>query len=492
MKREFRDMLKERGRTGFPAILLAAAECAPLSKTGGLADVVGTLPRSLAKQGIDARVITPYHRVIKEKYADRVEHLFYFYTQLGWRSEYVGIEKLELEGLTVYLVDNEHYFGDKIYRGDKAEGEQYAFFSKAVLDAIPSLDFSPELVHCNDWHTAMIPMLAKTQYPGCVQERLKFLLTIHNIAFQGKFGFDYVQDLLGIDARYNTPEFMELNGCADFLKAGCVFADRINTVSPSYAQEILSPYYAEGLEGILNARHAQLSGIINGIDKQVFNPHSDPSLPARYNRGRLKGKAQCKQALQERMGLEQRADVPLFAMVTRMTEQKGFDLVACVLDEMMSKEDMQFALLGTGDARFENFMRAAEERYPGRLCAYIGYSEELSHLVYAGSDFFLMPSRFEPCGLSQMIAMRYGSIPIVRETGGLRDTVMPYNRFTGEGNGFSFANFDAWEMRATVRTAIESYHNKEIMQGLISNAMAADFGFELSAVEYARLYLWML
>lgn len=492
MKREFRDMLKERGRSEMPKVLLAAAECAPLSKTGGLADVVGTLPKSLKELGIDARIITPYHRIIKERYADKVEHMFYFYVRLGWRMEYAGIEKLELDGVTIYLVDNEHYFGNKIYLGDKAEGEQYAFFTRAVVDCIPNLDFTPDIVHCNDWHTAMIPMLARTQYPGCMQENLRFLLTIHNIAFQGKFGFDYVQDLFGIENRYYTPEFMELNGCADFLKAGCVFADRINTVSPSYAREIMTPYYAEGLEGILNARSAQVTGIINGIDKATFNPHADKLLPATYDRGHLKGKAKCKAALQERMGLEVRGDVPLFAMVTRMTEQKGFDLVACALDDLMTRNDMQFMLLGTGDERFENFMRAAEYRYKGRLCAYIGYSEELSHLVYAGSDFFLMPSRFEPCGLSQMIAMRYGSIPIVRETGGLKDTVTPYNRFTGEGNGFSFANFDAWEMRDTVQLALSCYGNKEIMNGLISHAMQADFGFERSAEEYARHYIWML
>ncbi len=271
-----------------------------------------------------------------------------------------------------------------------------------------------------------------------------------------------------------------------------MFADRINTVSPSYASEIKTPYYAEGLDGILNARHEALSGILNGIDKELFNPHTDPLLPARFDRGHLKGKAVCKEELQRRMGLAVRPDVPMFAMVTRMTEQKGFDLVACVLDDMMCRENMQFMLLGSGDERFEKFMAAAETRYPGKLCSYIGYKEELSHLVYAGSDFFLMPSRFEPCGLSQMIAMRYGSVPIVRETGGLRDTVTPYNRFTGEGNGFSFTNFDAWEMRDTMRMAMECYKNKEIMQGLISRAMQADFGFERSAEEYAKHYIWIL
>ena len=329
MKKEFREMLKERGRDSLPNVLLVSAECAPLSKTGGLADVVGTLPKSLAALGVDARVITPYHRVIKNKYADKVEHMFYFYAQLGWRREYVGIEKLVLDGVTVYLVDNERYFGDSIYRGGNAELEQYAFFTRAVLDAIPNLDFAPDVIHCNDWHTAMIPMLGKTQYSGGMQEHLRYLLTIHNIAFQGKCGFDQMQDLLSVDPKYYTSEFVELNGCANFLKAGCVFADRINTVSPSYAREIMMPYYAEGLDGILNARSAELSGIINGIDKTVFNPNTDKRIPAHFNKGHLKGKATCKTALQERLGLEQHADVPIFAMVTRMTEQKGFDLVVC-------------------------------------------------------------------------------------------------------------------------------------------------------------------
>jgi len=491
MKKEFRDMLKERGRSEFPPVLLASAECAPLSKTGGLADVVGTLPKALRKLGVDARVITPYHSVIKRKYASQVEHMFSFYSNLGWRKAYVGIEKLVLDGVTIYLVDNEQYFGDKIYRGGLAEGEQYAYFCRAVLDTLPILDFTPEVIHCNDWHTAMIPMLAKTQYQGAMQENLKFLLTIHNIAFQGKFGMDYVQDLLGVDWKYYSPDYIELNGSANFLKAGCVFADRINTVSPTYANEIKTAYYGEGLEGILNARANELTGIINGIDKDVFTSRGDPKLPASYDRGHLNGKLKCKAVLQERMGLERRDDVALFAMVTRMTEQKGFDLVANVLDELMSRENVQFMLLGTGDARFEEYMRGAEERYKGRLCSYIGYSEELSHLVYAGSDFFLMPSRFEPCGLSQMIAMRYGSLPIVRETGGLKDTVTPYNKYTGEGNGFSFANYDARELASTISFALECWEDKDVMKKLISQAMQTDFGFELSAQEYARHYLWM-
>ena len=492
MKKEFRKILNEKERTELPRVLLVSAECAPISKTGGLADVVGTLPKSLRELGIDARVITPYHRCVKDKYADRVEHMFDFYVNLGWRTQYCGIECLELDGVCIYLVDSEFYFGDKIYRGGQAEGEQYAFFTRAVLDAIPNLGFEPDVVHCNDWHAAMLPMLAKTQYRGAMQERLRWLLTIHNIAFQGKFGFDYVQDLLGVEDKYYTPEFMELNGCASFLKAGCVFADRINTVSPTYAEEIKTSYFGEGLEGILTARSAQLSGIINGIDVKTFNPYTDPLIPARYHKGRLCNKALCKLDLQKSMGLEQRRDVPLFAMVTRMTEQKGFSLVERMIDELMQCSDMQFLLLGSGDKEFEDFMRAAEGRYKGRLCAYIGYNEELSHRVYAGADFLLMPSRFEPCGLSQMIAMRYGTLPIVRETGGLKDSVKPYNKFTGEGTGFSFTDFNAHEMKEVILLAMDCYRDPEIMNSLIRQAMEADFSFSRSSEEYARLYLWML
>ena len=489
---DFQQILQSKNREDMPRVLLAASECAPLSKTGGLADVIGTLPKNLKPMGIDARVITPYHRVIKNKYASQVEHLFHFYVDLGWRHEYAGIEKLELDGIIYYLVDNERYYGHQIYYGGEAEGEQYAFFTRAILDAMPQIDFVPDIVHCNDWHTAMIPMLAKTQYQGKMQENCRYLLSIHNIAFQGKYHFGFVKDIFGIEDRFYSPDYLELEGCADFLKAGCVFADKISTVSPSYAQEIRTPDYSEGLDSILNDRADDLIGILNGIDTDVFSPEKDTYIPANFDREHIEGKIDCKKSLQERMGLEINPDIPIFAMVTRMTEQKGFDLVQCMLDDFMQTENVQFMLLGSGDERFENYMRAAEGRYRGKLCSYLGYSEETAHLVYAGSDFFLMPSRFEPCGLGQMIAMRYGCIPIVRETGGLRDTVIPYNRFTGKGNGFSFTNFDAWEMRDAMRLAISSYTNKEIMSRLIDNAMQADFGFRRSAEEYVRLYLNMI
>ena len=492
MKKEFKELLADKGRKELPGVLLAAAECAPLAKTGGLADVVGTLPKDLKKLGIDARVIIPYHRLIKNKFADKVEHITSFYSRIAGRDEYVGIEQIIVDDVIIYLVDSEYYYGDKIYRGGYPEIEQYAFFARAVLDAAPILGYNIDVIHCNDWHTAMIPFLAKTQYVGGMQADLKFLLTIHNIAFQGKCDFGYIKWLLDIDDKYYTPDYIELYGCANMMKAGCVFSDRINTVSPSYAEEIKSTYYAEGLDGILNYRADVLTGIINGIDKVTFNPHSDSKIPATYDRGHLKGKAICKEELQKAMGLDVNPDVPMFAMVTRMTEQKGFDLVACVLDELMNTENMQFMLLGTGDERFENFMRAAEARYPGKVCAYIGYNDELAHRIYAAADFYLMPSRFEPCGLSQMLAMRYGTLPIVRETGGLRDTVAPYNIYTNEGTGFTFANYDAWEMRDCIRFALECWEDKAVMKGLINRAMEKDFGFEQSAIEYAKHYIWIL
>ena len=492
MKREFQKLLADKGRDRMPRVLIAAAECAPISKTGGLADVVGTLPKSLAAQGMDARIITPYHRVVKDKYADQVEHMFSFSVDLGWRSQYVGIERLVLDGVTMYLVDNEYYFGDNIYRGGQAEGEQYAFFSRAVLDTIPNLGFFPDILHCNDWHTAMLPMMLKTQYGFYEQGRIKTLLTIHNIAYQGKFGFEFFQELLGVDPKYYTPEFMEINGCAAFLKAGCVFADRLSTVSPSYADELCTPYFGEGLEGILSARRHELSGILNGIDTKVYNPHSDKLIPKTFDKGHLNGKRVCKQSLMFDMGLSAPEGTPLIAMVTRMTSQKGFDLIERVLDEMMGF-DICFLLLGTGDKGYERFMREAELRHKGRVCAYLGYDEALSHRVYAGADMLLMPSRFEPCGLSQMISMRYGTLPIVRETGGLRDSVTPYNKFTGEGNGFTFTNYNAHEMKETVGAAVRLYRDEpEAFNALIRNAMSEDFSFARSAEDYIRLFIDLL
>ena len=470
-----------------PPILIAAAECSPFAKTGGLADVIGTLPKALAKEGYDVRVIMPYHRVIKERYGHLVKHLCSFSVELGWRSQYVGLEKLETDGGIHYLIDNEYYFGDCIYRGGNSGIEQYAYFCRAVLEAISKLDYAPKILHVNDWHTAMIPLLLKTQYQDRPEGELKTLLTIHNLAYQGKCGFVFLQELLGLPEACNNSGGVESFGAANCLKAGCVYADKLNTVSRTYAQEIKSNYYGEGLEGVLNLRSADLSGILNGIDYKEFDPTSDPSLPQPYSLSDLCGKYCCKESLCTELGLHYDPDIPLVAMVTRLTPQKGFDLLSYVLDEIM-RERLCFVVLGCGDVAYETLLRNAEARYRGRFCAYIGYRDDLAHRVYAGADFYLMPSKFEPCGISQLIALRYGTLPIVRETGGLKDTVLPYNKYTGEGTGFSFANENTHEMLDAIRRALAVYRDKDAMQTLIEHAMCADFSFRAPAKAYAKLY----
>ena len=470
-------------------ILLVAAECAPLAKTGGLADVVGTLPSYLNAMGYDCRVMIPYHRCIKDKYADKVKHITDFWFSLGWRQQYVGVEELKLNGVTIYLLDNEYYFGDRIYKGGDQEIEQYSWFSRAVCDSLARLDFQPDLLHLNDWHTAIIPLLLRTQYGSGADFRgkLRTLLTIHNIAYQGKTSFGLVEDLLSVDRAYFTSEFMESYGAADFLKAGCVFADSINVPSPTNAKEVCTPEYGYGLEGILSARGGDLHGILNGIDRVSFDPAADPHLPANFTAADLSGKAECKRALLKELGLTVPEDAPLFGMVGRLVYQKGLDLVVDSLSWLMD-QGAALVIVGSGDPGLEAVLRAAETRFKGRLCSYIAYDEGVSRRVYAGSDFFLMPSRFEPCGLAQMISMRYGTLPIVRETGGLKDTVIPYNRFTGAGTGFSFTNYDGYELRGAIARALEVYRDEPALHKMISQAMAEDFSFSGPAREYAAIY----
>jgi len=473
-----------------PDVLIAAAECAPFVKVGGLADVVGALPKYLKPLGIEARVIMPLHRQIKEKYFNQMEHLCDFQASLGWRSQYVGVERLELDGNVYYFIDNEFYFGGPIYCGGEFEGEQYAFFTRAVMDAIPQLDFNPRILHCNDWHTAMMPLLAKTQYQGGMQSGLKTVLTIHNLKFQGQFSHEFDRDLLRVDDSLATPQFIEHYGCDNMLKAGIVFADKVNTVSPTYSQEICGPDMGESLDGVLRSRGGDLWGILNGLDNEAWDPRTDAELPFHFSEKSLNRKAKVKAALLEELGLApapEGEEVPVIGMVGRLTPQKGIDLVRCVLDDIMA-ENVRVIMLGSGDEEYEDFFRDAENRYKGRLCSYIGYNGPLSHRIYAGSDLFLMPSLFEPCGLSQIIAMRYGTLPIVRETGGLKDTVHPWNEFTGEGNGFSFANYNAHEMLGCIRYALGTWWNKDAREKLIKNAMATDYGFELCARTYALFY----
>ena len=478
----------EKGVNTLPRVLLAASECAPLAKSGGLADVVGTLPKYLRKLGIDARVMIPYHRVIREKYGAQVEHLFSFEISLGWRRKFVGLNRLMLNKTCVWLIENEEYFGGPLYLPAR-EGEQYAFFTRAVLETLLRLDWKPDILHVNDWHTGMIPLLLKTQYADTPIGKIKTLLTIHNIAYQGLCGFDFVQDFLSV------PEgcfgLVERMGRASFLKAGCIMADRVNTVSPSYAWEICTPEYGEGLDPVLSFR-GDIAGIVNGIDKTVWSPGKDKNLPVNYTRSRMVGKLQCKTALMEELGLEINPNRPLIGMVTRLAIQKGIDFIMSVMDRLLWERDFAFVLLGNGEPEYEAWLRGLEARHPGRVCSWIGYDEAVSHRVYAGADFFLMPSRFEPCGISQLISMAYGTLPIVRKTGGLRDTVIPYNAYTGEGTGFAFTRLDAEDMAGAICYALDTYHNKSAVQRLIQNAMTQDFSSDKWAFEYAKLYINML
>lgn len=469
-------------------VLIVGAECVPFAKTGGLADVIGTLPRELKKLGIDARVIMPKHGIIKHEYGDRLKTLATFHISLGWRNQYVGVETMEMDGVTFYFIDNEYYFYHAIYKGGETEGEQYAYFSRAVLESLPFLDFKPDILHVNDWHTAMIPMLIKTQYSMRPQGSIKNLLTIHNLQYQGAFPFEFVRHFFGLEDRFLTSEFIEAYGAANYMKAGIVFADKITTVSPTYAQEIREPGAGRGLEGILRARGDDLSGILNGIDTQEFDPGQDKLIAGNYSADRPEEKQACKEALIREFNLNIQQDAPLIGMVTRLTAQKGLDLVREMLESLLH-EDAAFVILGNGDFEYESYFNYIASGYPGRAGVYIGYKNDLAHRIYAGCDLFLMPSQFEPCGISQMIAQRYGCLPVVRETGGLADTVKPYNQFTGEGTGFTFRNYNAQEMFSTLKQAFEVLKREEVKNKLIKNAMSLDNSFAKSAKAYRTLYL---
>ncbi len=474
---------------GVPPVLIVAAEAAPLAKTGGLADVVGALPKYLKRLGVDARIIMPFHRAIKDRYASQAMHLFDYLAGDQWESRFVGIDKLELDGTVYYFVDNEHYFGGPIYTGNNFEGQQYAFFTQAVCDVIPNLDFQPGIVHCNDWHTAMVPFKLKARAARMGTTPPATLLTIHNLAFQGTFGDDLQAIAIGADERAYACDL----GCWNMMKAGIDTADRVNTVSPTYAAEITTHEFGEGLEYDLRSvrDRGRLSGILNGIDTDTWNPATDGCLEQTYSLDDLAGKAACKRALLEELGLEPDMDAPLIAMVGRLTPQKGIGIAAHVIGTLVH-EGAMFVVLGSGDSDLEWQMREAENRYKGRVCSYIGYNGDLSHRIYAASDFFLMPSAFEPCGISQMIAMRYGSLPIVHETGGLKDTVQPFNEFTGEGCGFSFSRFDGDDAVGACRKALAVYGDDAVMRQLVRNAMTRDFSFDRCARSYAELYRSMV
>ena len=488
MNAELQRIMAAKNREVLPRILMTGAECAPFAKTGGLADVIGTLARELKNLGCDIRLMLPFHRVIKDKYRERVRHIVSFSVDIGRHSQYAGVELYDWEGLPVYFIDNEHYFGHAIYCGGNFEGEQYAYFSRAVIDALPVIGFEPEIIHVNDWHTAIIPMLLKIQYDSYPQGRCKTVLTIHNLGYQGRFNFGYASHLLGIDDRYFHQDYIEFHGDANFLKAGIVFADKLVTVSPTYAQEIRTPYYGEGLDGVLQKRADDLIGILNGIDTIAFNPAADPLIHNPYDASSLSEKQKNKEALIAELGLEIGPQTPLIGMVTRLTKQKGIDLVLRVFDEIIHA-GFGFVLIGTGEKDYENFFRGVAHRTGNRAKGVTMFDDLLAHRIYAGSDFFLMPSMFEPCGLAQMIALCYGTLPIVRATGGLKDTVWPYNEYTDEGNGFSFDNYNAHDMLHTVCYALSIYQKKTLMESLQRRAMKQDWSFQKSALAYAKLYI---
>ena len=471
-------------------ILFAASESVPFVKTGGLADVVGALAPVLAKEGHDVRVIVPQFSAIRQDYIQQMTHVCDFEVQLGWRRQYCGIEMIKKDGVTWYFMDNKYYFGRPyIYGMGGDEYERFGFFCRGVLNMLPLVGFQPDVIHAHDWQSGMIPALLKIQYAHLpFYSGIKTVFTIHNLQYQGIFGIREVQDILGLGDSLWTDDKLECFGCANFMKAALIYTDRITTVSPSYAEEIQTAYYGERLDGLLRARNKDLCGVLNGIDMNEYDPSKDNHIAHHYSFEHPEGKAACKKALQEELDLDVKPATPLIGMVGRLSNQKGLDLVDYVIADIM-RQDIQLVVLGMGEGRYFNLFSWAETEYKGRVAARFTMDHTLAHKIYAGADMFLMPSQFEPCGLSQMIAMRYGTVPIVRETGGLRDTVLSYNEFSGDGNGFSFFNYNAHDMLHTIERASDYYKNHpEIWKKLQERGMKGDYSWDHSAREYIKIY----
>lgn len=476
-------------------IVFASAECAPFVKTGGLGDVAGSLPAALVRAGAEVIVMVPKYATIKDEYKAQMEHFSDFYVSLGWRNEYCGLEKLEHDGVTYMFIDNERYFARDYPYGFFDDGERFAFFSKAITESLQHLPagFECDILHCNDWQTALAPVFLREFYQGLpLYDRVKTVFSIHNVAFQGQFSDTVMEDILGVAHIPAAASQLRCDACSiNYMLGALRYADAITTVSPTYANEIQTPEFGEGLDGVLRERSYALKGILNGIDVAGFDPATDKRIAANYTVEDRSGKAVCKAKLQEELGLEVRDDRPLMVMVTRLTRQKGMDLVMYALDRILSG-GVQVAVLGTGDRDYEDGLRYFQDKYPGTMAARIEFDPALSQRMYAAADMFLMPSKFEPCGLSQIIAMRYGTLPIVRETGGLKDTVQPYNEFTGEGTGFSFSNFNGDEMGdAVFRAARLFWDNRDAWNQLVTQAMSQDFSWTRSADKYLDLYFFM-
>ncbi len=476
-------------------IVFASAESAPFVKTGGLGDVAGSLPAALVRAGAEVIVMVPKYATIKDEYKAQMEHFSDFYVSLGWRNEYCGLEKLEHDGVTYMFIDNERYFARDYPYGFFDDGERFAFFSKAITESLQHLPagFECDILHCNDWQTALAPVFLREFYQGLpLYDRVKTVFSIHNVAFQGQFSDTVMEDILGVAHIPAAASQLRCDACSiNYMLGALRYADAITTVSPTYANEIQTPEFGEGLDGVLRERSYALQGILNGIDVAGFDPATDTRIAANYTVEDRSGKAVCKAKLQEELGLEVRDDRPLMVMVTRLTRQKGMDLVMYALDRILAG-GVQVAVLGTGDRDYEDGLHYFQDKYPGTMAARIEFDPALSQRMYAAADMFLMPSKFEPCGLSQMIAMRYGTLPIVRETGGLKDTVIPYNEFTGEGTGFSFSNFNGDEMGdAVFRAARLFWDNREAWNQLVTQAMSQDFSWTRSADKYLDLYFFM-
>lgn len=476
-------------------IVFASAECAPFVKTGGLGDVAGSLPAALVHAGAEVIVMVPKYATIKDEYKAQMEHFSDFYVSLGWRNEYCGLEKLEHDGVTYMFIDNERYFARDYPYGFFDDGERFAFFSKAITESLQHLPagFECDILHCNDWQTALAPVFLREFYQGLpLYDRVKTVFSIHNVAFQGQFSDTVMEDILGVAHIPAAASQLRCDACSiNYMLGALRYADAITTVSPAYANEIQTPEFGEGLDGVLRERSYALQGILNGIDVAGFDPATDKRIAANYTVEDRSGKAVCKAKLQEELGLEVRDDRPLMVMVTRLTRQKGLDLVMYALDRILAG-GVQVAVLGTGDRDYEDGLRYFQDKYPGTMAARIEFDPALSQRMYSAADMFLMPSKFEPCGLSQIIAMRYGALPIVRETGGLKDTVIPYNEYTGEGTGFSFSNFNGDEMGdAVFRAARLFWDNRDAWNQLVTQAMSQDFSWTRSADKYLDLYFFM-
>ncbi len=466
-------------------VLYAVSECKPFLASGGLGDVAGSLPQALRKRLVGCRVVMPLYEGIKQEYKDEMKFITHISVPVAWRRQYCGIFELRRNGVVYYFLDNQYYFKREGLYGHYDDAERFAFFSRAVLEIIPFIDFKPDVIHCNDWQTALVPVYYSAIYasmPGF--ENIKTVFTIHNIQYQGKYGNELLEDVIGLSE--NDRSLLEYDGCINFMKGAIETANIVTTVSPSYAKEILDPWYSHGLDTILNERAWKLQGILNGIGYDMYDPSSDKNIYAHYSADKPKGKAKNKAMMQKEFGLEVNPDVPVVAMVSRLVAHKGFDLVKAVLEEIICTSDAQFIILGTGEWQFESFFKDIASRYPGRVSLTLAFRPDLASKIYAGSDTFLMPSKSEPCGLSQMIALRYGSIPVVRETGGLRDTV--FDSGLGEGNGFTFPTYNAHDMMHALRRAFEGYTDRDGWQILVKRAMSCDCSWTKSANEYIKMY----